>query len=640
MSATPIVSWPEGPAGPGGEDPEMGTGRLATLATSAAVWRSGWHERWRQATPSTRARIQVGSFFGVVFVAYHYSLATLVKSLDLDTPLAYIGLVPFIALGLAAVRSRPSADEPAIHDRQLDYIIGLPLLAVALAINLLLPRRMSAMFWVWRIDLLSFPVFVAGVAAVTFGVRAMWRQRLAIVYLFLAWPVPYSVLLMKQLAAVTDATIGALHVLLRIAHVGTGTASADGSVFTIVHNGRGFPLSVVSSCSGVNGMVGFLLVGAAFAATVRGPRRRKSLWLLGGLLLLWCANLCRLLFIFWVGQEFGEHLAITVLHPFIGLVTFNLGVMAMLLLLRPLGLRIAMPFRATRHAPGDQATGGSGQLPRQPSGPQSLAIPTIYSAVAVVILLGVVFGLADARLSSYDLVAKANGDPKLASFLLSPAAPAGWKPAFVQRFDWAKPYFGERSSWYRYSYGPTLGNSDLHSRVPVVADVVSTDNLSSFSAYGVEACYRFHGYSLRGLTQVGLGGGITGQALSYEGKGGADWSIVYWIWPVRNGASTRYERVILYVLNPGDGAESGSQASSPEARGRIQQANKQASAQLTATRGFLTAFARQIVTGQAAVTPGSQVLTGDPPSVSSHSRPPDWPRSVKRVTTVASVGTP
>ena len=36
----------------------------------------------------------------------------------------------------------------------------------------------------------------------------------------------------------------------------------------------------------------------------------------------------------------------------------------------------------------------------------------------------------------------------------------------------------------------------LHTDVPVVADVIDSPDLESFSAYGVEACYQFHGYAL------------------------------------------------------------------------------------------------------------------------------------------------
>ena len=77
-------------------------------------------------------------------------------------------------------------------------------------------------------------------------------------------------------------------------------------------------------------------------------------------------------------------------------------------------------------------------------------------------------------------------------------------------------WFGDHYLWYRYSYSPSFGSRDLSANLAVFADVINTSDLSSFSAYGVEACYRFHGYSLRDVAQVNLGGGINGQALSYS----------------------------------------------------------------------------------------------------------------------------
>ena len=46
--------------------------------------------------------------------------------------LAYVSLVPLVSLILAGVHSRPSHPEPAIHDRQTDYIVGVPLMVGAL----------------------------------------------------------------------------------------------------------------------------------------------------------------------------------------------------------------------------------------------------------------------------------------------------------------------------------------------------------------------------------------------------------------------------------------------------------------------------------------------------------------------------
>src|SRR5437870_6438286 len=113
----------------------------------------------------------------VIAAAYHYSLSTLVRNLGVDSPLAYLGLVPFIALAMAASRGVVSKPEPDIHDRQLDYIVGIPLVVGAVAIADALPARLSTMFWVWRIDLLSFPLFASGTVALVFGVRALWRMR-------------------------------------------------------------------------------------------------------------------------------------------------------------------------------------------------------------------------------------------------------------------------------------------------------------------------------------------------------------------------------------------------------------------------------------------------------------------------------
>ena len=161
-------------------------------STHQEMWQDKWRRRWTDASQTTRTRIQVGVLIGAVLIAYNYSLSTLLQTVDQQTPLAYISLVPAIALALAVVRSRPLKPEPPIHDRQVDYAIGIPLILTAVAINEFLPARLSALFWFYRVDLLSLPIFVAGAVAIIFGCRVLWRQKLAIAFLFLAWPYPYE----------------------------------------------------------------------------------------------------------------------------------------------------------------------------------------------------------------------------------------------------------------------------------------------------------------------------------------------------------------------------------------------------------------------------------------------------------------
>ena len=158
-----------------------------------------------------------------------------------------------------------------IHDREVDYIIGVPLLLASLAINLLLPVRLSTMFWVWRVDLLALPLFVAGSIAVLFGVRTLWRLRFPVIFLLFAWPLPYTKLLMAQLQNFTNATLVAVKAALGVASIATPAAASDGSLFNITHAGKTFQVSVASACSGVNGLVGYTLVTRGVPQHRQGP---------------------------------------------------------------------------------------------------------------------------------------------------------------------------------------------------------------------------------------------------------------------------------------------------------------------------------------------------------------------------------
>jgi len=478
----------------------------------------------------------------VITVAYHYSLVTLMRTLDVDTPLAYLGLVPFIALLLVAARHASPAHEPPIHDRQLDYILGIPLLLVALAIVAFLPVRLSTLFWVWRVDLLSLPLFVAGTVAIVFGVRALWRLRLPIGFLLLAWPVPYTWFLNNWLQSFTDFTIAAVRVGVGILGVARFVPGPNG-IFAIPHSAAPFQVSVASACSGVNSVVGFLLVGSAFATLVRGRRLPKLAWLFGGLVLIWSLNVIRILVILVIGKQWGEGVAIDGFHPVLGLVTFSGGILAMILVMPRFGLR--MVFQRRRNEGERAPEGAAGEGGR-------VAVPRARLALSVVTVVAVLLAVADAGLRDYELVADDLGQPRLAAFSQATDGPQGWAGYESDSYSWAKRYFGESSSWHRYLYSSSgaAGTPAFRSSSPVVTDVISTSDLSTFSTYGLEACYNFHGYRLYTTRDVDLGGGITGKVLSYyHPKLKKDWTTVYWHWPVRSDEGKRFERVVMMMVD-------------------------------------------------------------------------------------------
>ncbi len=414
-----------------------------SLSAPLRAWREQERAWWASLDATSRTVVQLSLVVGGTLVAYHYSLLTLLEQLDVQSPLAYVGLVPVFALALAVAYMTPKAGEPNIYDRQIDYIVGVPLLAVAAAITMLLPHHMSATFWQWRVDLLAVPPFVAGLVAIVFGTRVLWRQRLAVLYLLLALPALYTVVLASTLVRYTNFTVDVLRDLLHYLPVARADAVPGDPLFTVTHHGSSFPLAVVTACSGVDGLVGFLLIGLLFAAMMHGPLLKKWLWLLSGLPLLWSINLGRIMFIFWAGQQWGEKVALDVFHPVIGLVTFSAGVTLWALAHRWAGLRLS-PF----------ALG-----PRRPAGEPAvrarvLPVPAIAAAAVFVVVASVGIGFGDTSLKAYNLVETAVGEPRLTSFLVSPARVPGWRWSYEEQFQNGKPEFGLDSLWYRYLYQP------------------------------------------------------------------------------------------------------------------------------------------------------------------------------------------
>ena len=528
-----------------------------------------------------------------IATAYSYSLLTLVRALNLDTPLAYLGLVPFLALGIGLLRARPAPDEPALHDREIDYIVGLPFLAVALLVVTLLPGRLSSLFWVWRIDLLSLPFFVAGVVTLVFGVRTMWRLRLPIAFLALAWPLPYSTFLGRWLDGFTGVTVSTLKSALTVLPVGQSVPGSDGSLFAITHHGRSFVLSVASSCSGVNGVVGFLLIGVAFTSLVEGRRWTKIAWLAGGMALIWALNLGRLLLLFWAGHSYGESFAVDGLHPVVGLLLLILGVLVMLAVMRPLGLSIPLAT-TTRLAPA---------VPYH-----RVAVPRVGVGIALVLVLTAFMGVADAGMRHYQLVAGDLGSARLTSFAAAPAVVPDFGVTKVASYPWSRRFFGSDSSWSRYTYAGQVGATARF----VTADVVSTSSLSRLSDYGIKACYQFHGYAVSGEQSFRLGGGVTGNLLTYTNdRQHLRWSVVYWIWPVKSAKGQRFERVALLVpstlsgaaasgptprTDPVQGLSTGSYITRPASTATL------ASRDLDSARSFVTNFAKTLVTQRASAS--------------------------------------
>src|SRR5439155_21506499 len=211
----------------------------------------------------------------------------------------------------------------------------------------------------------------------------------------------------------------------------------------------------------------------------------------------------------------------------------------------------------------------------------------------------------------YQLVAGDLGAPRLVAFTGNPARLPAWFVARTGEYPWAKRYFGDDSSWLRYTYvwnEWSAVRSAFRSSAPIFVDVISTSNLRTFSQYGLEACYRFHGYQITDTRSVDLGGGVTATAVSYfNPRQRANWTTLYWHWPVATPAGVRYERVVVMMIDTLDASLSAPPLAPSLAR-RVGLglsnalrggAGKQLNEKLVRTRNFLIGFSQSILTAQA-----------------------------------------
>jgi hypothetical protein len=88
----------------------------------------------------------------------------------------------------------------------------------------------------------------------------------------------------------------------------------------------------------------------------------------------------------------------------------------------------------------------------------------------------------------------------------------------------------------------------LGATVPVIADIIETGNRDSLVAYGIEACYKFHGFDISKQQSVDLGAGVVGGLLTWtDPTDKSTWTTLYWHWPIKTASGTRWERVTLLL---------------------------------------------------------------------------------------------
>ena len=453
-----------------------------------------------------------------------------------DTPLADLALVPPLAAALALAALRRHRFIGFLRLGRFDFLLAALLSGTALLLVAVGPTLWSKYFWAMRVDLLTLPLFAAAVVVLLFGARALVPLGFPILFLLLAWPLPYEAVLEHALSAFTQTTAWAVERVAAVAHVAEPVSGTDGSRYVVAHGGESVVVSVASACSGVNALVGFGVVGVAGLWLVRGRIVARIAWLLFGAALVWALNVVRIVAVLLAARKLGERAAFDLLHPVAGLLALNLGFVLLVQVLPLFGLRrrrfdeyelelVDSPL--TRTAP-----------PAQQARPGRAAVRLAAVAAATAAL-----ALANGQLGAAAKGLDQNGRPAFATFAERPSAGRGWRVRRVEEIGWAAPYYGRHSSWLRYRLRPT-GAVAGRGRFTVWADAIVARDLGALDAYSLAHCYAFHRFQVRTSQRVTLGSGVVGRLFVYETKLAA-WHAVAWEWPVLHGNAVDHERIVL-----------------------------------------------------------------------------------------------
>ncbi len=305
-----------------------------------------------------------------IAVAYALPLSTLFHAMGYDSPLAYLGLVPVVAFLIGCWQHHRAGATASLALR--DAAVGGMLVVLAAATGAGLPAIADAATWRHHfdlaaftqfaasahLDLLSLPVFAAGMLVLLYGRTALRWAWPAVAYGFLIWPVPYTLLLGHLLPFISDASVWAVRHVSAILPLGATVDPDDGTLFSIVTPRGAQTVSIGSACSGFNSFVAWLLVGVALCIVVRERRSggnalrlpgRLALWLLIGAIGTFLGNITRIIMLFAVVHHGGIDSTFGWVHAFLGNGLFALVVLGMLVLLPRLGLALPQP-KATVHA--------------------------------------------------------------------------------------------------------------------------------------------------------------------------------------------------------------------------------------------------------------------------------------------------
>ncbi|MCL5025001.1 MAG: exosortase/archaeosortase family protein [Chloroflexi bacterium] len=453
-----------------------------------------------------------------------YSLLQLGTFAASDTPLAFVILVPILAGYIFVHDGRAPAASREQSDLFFDGVVFIALFVVCTALLFFMPARLSWYYWLLRLDLLVIPVFATALVVFFWGLGGAGVVRWALLYLLLVWSFPLIWLHQAIAPALVDLTAGFGALVVQGLSLPIAVSASDPTRFVSTGPER-FTIVISDTCSGMNALIGFLLIGLPLAITASGRTHNKLAWLMAGALAAFFSNLLRVGILLYLAATDGVDFALGTVHPVLGTVLFAAVFISMLWLARCFGIDLDVG----RHMP----VLGS-QLAVRPDGYRGRLC--VAGLAALVLAAGQTTLYQFGPLSSESLPAT----PVHEAWALLPEIP-GWNRELRGEIDWQDLY-GRDSQSRLVAY-----RTD---KASVVVQFVATPDKRSLDTYTPEQCNLFHGERIVGVSTVSLGRGIAARLVESQVNRGRkrphlNVNTLYWYMPLVVGDRLYHARIAL-----------------------------------------------------------------------------------------------
>lgn len=456
---------------------------------------------------TTRATWLLLGYAAVVLLPVLPFLGTLWDYAWYDTPQGYLIWIPLASFFSVVIGLRR---HPLLQaDLETDWIAALPFLSAATVLFAGGNSFWPLFFLPSQLPFLIWPLWAFGIGILFWGIDSVGALVFPSLYLALAWPGWYGFVGTYSQDVLVQWAGWGMHLLVPLIPAARYVSGATPLI--LIPSSRGtFGLSIGSSCSGSDALLGLWLFTLPFLPHMAGRWVKKLLLLVLLFPVALLVNLLRLVLVVLSARYLGPQLALDWVHPLAGPIVFLVTSGTLFSLVR--WRRSTDPITSARRT-------------------RTRAMITVGGGALSALLFYIV------GTGSYFARPVSVPSPNWKSFAVSVR---GYRVSLNKRYNF-QSIFGTGARDVVIRYVPPSGTSTW-------VNAITTPHGQAFLAYTFQDCFHFHNDQVVS-SQLVLAPGLKVHLdrVFYPGDPHS-WYVLYWQWPVKTAGQEQWQRVVIYHL--------------------------------------------------------------------------------------------